>query len=137
MVKKTTTKKEQVQTAKVSTQSKVKKPIVKKNGSTAPATGKDLDLKIEMVNELLERGKKNGYMTYEEIIEFSEKNNLGESDTNDLLRRFEKEHVDVVMQEELEGGAAGLEEFGPEDEEFPAAHLKTKLESSLDLHGEL
>ena len=135
MVKKTTTKKEQVHTSKVSTQPKAKKAIVKKNGA-APAQGKDLDLKAEMVNELLERGKKNGYMTYEEIIEFSEKNNIGESETNDLLRRFEKEHVDIVMQEELEGGSAALEEFGTEEEEFPAVHLKTKLESSLDLHGE-
>ena len=57
-----------------------------------------------MINELLERGKKNGYMTYEEIIEFGEKNSLTEIETNDLLRRFEKEHVDVVMEEELEGG---------------------------------
>ena len=130
-------KKEQVRTSKVSTESKskAKKPLVKKNGS-APATGKDLDLKAEMINELLERGKKNGYMTYEEIIEFSEKNNIGESETNELLRRFEKEHVDIVMQEELEGGSTALEEFGPEEEEFPAVHLKTKLESSLDLHGE-
>ena len=137
MVKKTTTKKEQVQPTKVSTQtkSKVKKPIVKKINA-APATGKDLDLKAEMITELLERGKKNGYMTYEEIIEFSEKNSLGESDTNELLRRFEKEHVDIIMQEEIEGGSAGFEGFEHEEEEFPAVHLKSKLESSLDLHGD-
>jgi RNA polymerase sigma factor RpoD, C-terminal domain/RNA polymerase sigma factor, sigma-70 family len=137
MVKKTVTKKEQVYPTKVSTQakSKVKKPVVKNSGAV-PANGKDLDLKTEMINELLERGKKNGYMTYEEIIEFSEKNSIGEIETNDLLRRFEKEHVDVIMQEEVEGGSAALEEFGTEEEELPAVHLKTKLESSLDLHGE-
>jgi RNA polymerase primary sigma factor len=135
MVKKTTEKKEQVRTEKATAQTKGKKSIVKKS-SLVPANGKDLDLKAEMVNELLERGKKNGYMTYEEVIEFSEKNGLAESETNDLLRRFEKEHVDIVMQEELEGAAAGLEVFGAEEEEFPAVHLKTKLESSLDLHGE-
>lgn len=135
MIKKTTTKKEQVQTSKGGSQSKAKKPLVKKN-VLAPAGSKDLDLKTELVNELVERGKKNGYMTYEEIIEFGEKNNIGESETNDLLRRFEREHIDIVMQEEL-GGSASLEEFGAEEEDFPALHLKTKLESSLDLHGDL
>jgi len=135
MVKKTTIKKERVQTKKVGTPLKTKRPILKKNGQV-PATSKDLDLKAEMIAELTERGKKNGFMTYEEIIEFSEKNNLSEVETNDILRRLEKEHVDVIMQEELEGGGAGLDEYGVEEEEFPAAHLKDKLESSLDLHGE-
>jgi RNA polymerase primary sigma factor len=137
MVKKTTTKKEQAHSTKESAHAKsqVKKPLVKKN-NVAPAGNKDLDLKTEMTNELLERGKKSGYMTYEEVIEFSEKNNLTEIETNDLLRRLDKEHVDVVMQEEVEGEAAGIDEFGAEEEEFPSVHLKTKLESSLDLHGE-
>jgi RNA polymerase primary sigma factor len=135
MVKKTAIKKERVQTKKIGTQLKTKRPILKKNGQV-PASNKDLDLKAEMIAELTERGKKNGFMTYEEIIEFSEKNNLSESETNDILRCLEKEHVDVVMQEELEGGGTGLDEYDTE-EEYPEVYLKEKLESSLDLHGEL
>lgn len=109
----------------------------KKNAQAQIATTKELDLKNELMNEFIERGKKQGFLTYEEVIEFGEKNSLAEIEVNELLRRFDKEHIDVVMAEELETGQGSSEEFGLEEEEFSPANLKSKLESSLDLHGEL
>lgn len=128
MAKKTVSKKDQLQAKKtVAVRSSSKK------GTQSIGSDKELDLKGEMLNELVERGKKNGYMTYEEIIEFGEKNNFTEPETNDLLRRFEKEHIDVVMQEELEGGGGELG-FEAEEEDYSRVHLKSSLETSLDLH---
>jgi RNA polymerase primary sigma factor len=137
MVKKTSIKKGKTPTKNASEKMQPKRPpVLKKDGHIPAISNKDLDLRAEMITELTERGKKNGFMTYEEIIEFSEKNNLSETETNDLLRRLEKEHVDVVMQEELDGSGAGLDQYGMEEDELPAVQLKEKLESSLDWHGE-
>ncbi len=101
-----------------------------------PSSTGDLDLRTEMIQEFLERGRKHGYMTYEEVIEFGEKNNFTDIETNDLLKRFDKEHIDIVMQEELEEGRAGIDDFDVEDEEFSRTHIKTKFESSLELHSD-
>ena len=34
---------------------------------------------------------------------------LSEQETNEILRTLEKEHIDLIMQDELEGEAASLE----------------------------
>ncbi len=93
------------------------------------------DGRTELVTEFVERGKKNGYLTYEEIIEFCEKNGVSEHETNDLMRRLDKVHVDIVMQEELDGGQPGLDSLDS-DEDFSPLTIKSKLESSLDLSGD-
>ncbi len=88
-----------------------------------------------MIDELIEKGKRSGVITYEEVIEFSEKNHFLEAETNDLLRQIEREHIDLVMQEELDGEeGAGLGLDG--EEEASKAQIKAKLESSLDLQGD-
>ena len=92
------------------------------------------DVKKEVIEELLERGRKHNLLSYEEVIEFSDKNHMNEQETNELLRVIEKEHIELVMQDELDGDASGeLDAFAGEED--PArAHLKAKLETSLDLH---
>lgn len=93
------------------------------------------DLKKELVEELIEKGKRITFLTYEEVIEFSDKNHLTELETNEILRTLEKEHIDLVMQDEIEGERAPLEAL-EEDEEGGRAAVKSKLESSLDLQGD-
>src|SRR5579885_754627 len=89
------------------------------------------EAKKALVEELLETGKKNNILTYEEVIEFSEKNHLNEIETNSLLRQIEKEHIELVMQDELENSkTASLEEI-EKDEEAPRVKLKEAFESSL------
>lgn len=92
------------------------------------------DLKKELIEELVEKGKRANFLTYEEIIAFGDKNHLTEAEINDILRTLEKEHIDLIMQDELEG-EAGIEGL---DEETEGARLdaKTKLESSLDLQAD-
>ncbi len=105
------------------------------NATPAAAGSKELDLKADLITEFIEKGHKAGLLTYEEIIEFGERNALAEQETNDLLRRLEKEHVDVVMAEELESDD-NIEEFQHQEEELSPVDLKSRLESSLDLQGE-
>ena len=85
--------------------------------------------KQEVIIALVERGKKAGSLTYEEIIAFSDKNNFAERETEELLRVLEKEHVELVTQEELDSASNG----GDAEEPESSSHLniKAKLESSL------
>ncbi len=76
-----------------------KSKVIKKKESSGV---KKSETKVELLEDLLEKGKKNGVIAYEEVIEFGEKNQFTEQEVNDLLRLFEKEHIELVMQEELE-----------------------------------
>jgi RNA polymerase primary sigma factor len=92
------------------------------------------DLKKELIEELVEKGKRANFLTYEEIIAFGDKNHLVESEINEILKTLEKEHIDLIMQDELEGEASSLE--GLEETEGARLDVKTKLESSLDLQAD-
>lgn len=106
--------------------------VVKQKDSPLPAAKKtrELDLKKELISELVERGKKTGFLTFEEIIEFNDDNNLNDQEAEQLQSLFEKEHIELVSQEELEGAQAGLEEY--EGHEAP----KIKRHGGLDLEVE-
>jgi len=117
------------------------KPVKKATGAKEKepkSTGKppSVDLKKELVEELMERGRKIGFLTYEEVIEFSDRNHLVESETNDLLKQCEREHIDLIMQDELED--RGLNELTKleGEEEAGRGDIKAKIESSLDLQTE-
>lgn len=94
--------------------------------------GSNLDLKQDLVDELIDKGRKNGVITYEELIEFSDKNNLNEQETNDLIRHIEKENIELMMQEELEGDQDEMHAFD-HDDEHSSVNIKAKLSGSLDL----
>jgi RNA polymerase primary sigma factor len=106
----------------------VSKPHVKVEASK----GSNLDEKQELVDELVDKGRRNGILTYEELIEFGEKNNLNEQETNDLIRHIEKENIEFIMQEELQGNSDELDGFD-HDEEHSPLNIKAKISSSLDL----
>lgn len=114
--------------------------------SAAPKKGKEasvqltqqeLDLKKEHIEEFIEKGKKNNFLTYEEVIEFADKNHLLEAETNELLRSLERENVELITQEELEGAQESLNDFERDEALLRGSgDLKAKLETSLDYHGE-
>ena len=115
--------------------------IVKKSKVSAKkaekATSKDItlpltpELKKTRIEELLETGKKNNVLTYEEVIDFSEKNELSETETNALLRQIEKEHIELIMQEELELDKHEDIEAVEKEEEAPRVKLAENFETSL------
>ena len=59
------------------------------------------DLKNEFIEELVQKGKNSGIVAYEEIIEFSNKNDLGEQDIADIMKVLESKHIELVMEDEL------------------------------------
>lgn len=99
--------------------------------SVDPST--KLDVKKALIEPLIIKGKKLGYLTYEEIMEFSHKHQLSDQDTNGLMRIFDKENIDLLMQEELDANSHDLHDFEKDDEPLKSKNIKEKLESSLDL----
>ena len=111
--------------------------MTKKGKQTEKPKGRKvdgLDLTQELIDALVDRARRSGMLSYEELMEFCDRNHLSETDTNDLLRTLEKENIELVMQEELEPDVASLEGF--EKEEIAKPHLKAQLETSFDYVGE-
>jgi len=86
------------------TTSRQKKITATTSGTAYSAT---IDLNKELVEELLERGKRDGVLSYEEIIELGHKHHLSDKDTEELLKLFEKENIEMITQEEMEGSDLG------------------------------
>lgn len=128
-----TTKTAQKNAAKPAAEEKTKgKAPQKAHIKIEASKGSQLDLKQDLVDELVDKGRKNGILTYEELIEFGEKNNLNEQETNDLIRHIEKENIEFIMQEELEGNHDEIEGYD-QDEEHSPLNIQAKISSSLDL----
>lgn len=55
----------------------------------------------DIFNEIIERGKAVGSLSYEEVIALCAENNFSESESEKLLKRIEKENISLVMESEL------------------------------------
>ncbi|MBA3751337.1 RNA polymerase sigma factor RpoD [Candidatus Dependentiae bacterium] len=108
--------------------SKQKEPVIR--------TAEEHDLTQELLEALIEKGKRTGALSYEELMDFCERNAFNETEINDIIKVLEKEHVELVMQEELETeGSAELIDY-EQIEEKKQLHLKSHIETSLDYVGE-
>lgn len=58
--------------------------------------------KEALITDFLGRGKQAGVLTYEELMDFSEKHHLSEQETEQLLRQCDKDNIDLVTQEEID-----------------------------------
>ncbi|MBD3231728.1 RNA polymerase sigma factor RpoD [Candidatus Dependentiae bacterium] len=85
----------------------------------------------KQVDALIESGKNNGVLSFEEIIMFSKKHKLTEEEVNELLHLMEKENIDLISQEELESSIKELENISEEESTFDSkkeTDIKTSLE---------
>lgn len=123
------------ETLKASTPKKNQKAVVKEiqHEDENLDPNARFEVKKALVEPLIAKGKKLGYLTYEEIMEFSHKHQLSDQDTNNLMRIFDKENIELLMQEELDANAADLHDFEKDDEPLKSKNIKEKIESSLDL----
>lgn len=128
MIKKLNTIKNEPNVTKNSIKQK-SAPKTKKSEKNSPKKS-EFDVKRDLIEELLEKGRKNGVIAYEEIIEFSDKNNLSEQEADELLHNLEKENINLISQEELEGHLEA-NEIEKEEAISHQAKVKTTLESSL------
>ncbi len=105
-----------------------------------PVVGEALGVKSEfkkgLIEPLIAKGKKSGFLTYEEVMEFSHKFQLTDVETNNLMRVFDKEHIELLMQEELEANSPDIDGFEKDDEPLKGKNLKEKLENSLDIEAD-
>jgi RNA polymerase primary sigma factor len=96
---------------------------------TVKKTSTNVDLHKEIIEEFIEKCKLGGVLSYEELIAFSDKNNVTDTEVTDILRVLEKENVELITQEELETEDLKKDEF----EELEPSRLK--LKSKLDTFG--
>ncbi len=101
------------------------------------AAGADVDLKEESIEILIERGKETGSLCYEEIIAFNEEHNLNEKEANVLLKRLEKEHIELIMEDEIDSETAldSLDKDGSA-KKFDAIGTATFDDEAMDLLNE-
>jgi RNA polymerase primary sigma factor len=95
---------------------------------------RELDLKQELTEGLLDKGRRANVLTYEEVMDFAESNNFAEQEINDLLKTIERENIELVMHDELEAGA-DIEEFAQE-ETTAARKFTGDIESTFDFAEE-
>ncbi len=132
-------------TGNIASKSLVPKTAVKKVApkKTIPsvkvaATGskKDVDFKKELIDTLIEKGRESSTLSYEEVIAFNERNHLTEKETADLFKALEREHIELLMEEELHGHGSNLHDIEKDDLGTQAV-IKEKFASSIhseDLH---
>jgi len=114
MNKKVTDKKSRTLKKEPNVQQTLKKP----NASATPYE--------ELLHDFVEKAKKEGVITYEDVLEFSENNDLSDGETNAILKQLEKEQVELVGSELT----AEAEEGGiVTDEGSGDVRLKTKMDS--------
>lgn len=56
----------------------------------------------KQVSSLIEKGRSDGVITYEELVGFNQRHRLSEEDANELLRLLERENIDLISEDELE-----------------------------------
>lgn len=103
----------------------------KAKSKTGAKKGDGIDLTQELVEALIDKGRRAGMLGYEELMEFCDRNHLSDIETNDLLKQLEKENIELVMQEELEADASNLQDYEKE-EDASKLHIKSHLETSLE-----
>lgn len=79
----------------------------------------------DLIDILVEKGRQSGILTYEELLEFCDRNNFSEAETNEVIKLLDKENIELMMESELESGS----ELSYEKDENI---LKTNLSSTFE-----
>ncbi|MFH1831632.1 MAG: RNA polymerase sigma factor RpoD [bacterium] len=81
-----------------------------------PGSGISLKSIEKQVELLIEKGSREGVLTFDEVMSFSQRYNLNEEDLNELLQLLDKENIDLITQEEHETAPHVISDFvGDED----------------------
>ena len=108
----------------------IKKTISSPAKEDPKATLKEIE---KQVNDLVEKGIRDGTLTYEELAQFTQKHSLPEEETTSLISILEQESVDLVSAETLdkEVGKYKASISGDDEQEVFAAQSE-RLKSSID-----
>jgi len=115
---------------------KTKKDLDVKAKKTSPVSPKNKSLSWkDELDDYLEKGRKTRVFSYEEIMEFCDRNKLPEKEIAEVLRLFEKENIDLVMHDEIEG-VADVDDFEKEDKADTTPAFKAAAVNSLEDHDD-
>ena len=86
----------------------------------------------------VEKAKLAGTLTYDDVIEFSTEHQLGEKETELLLRTLEKEHIELITQDEADASRNSFDEYDQEDSVDHIKKMREPLEvtSGIEPEGE-
>lgn len=87
----------------------------------------------KQVDSLVDRGRSNGVLSFEELAQFGNKHRLSEEDANELFQLLEKENIDLIAQEDMDSFAQSFQSFDGDDSvsgRFDG--LKQDLSSSIE-----
>lgn len=101
---------------------------------TATTKEEEPQLPEELIEGLLDKGKKVGLLTYEEVIAFGERNQIPENELNDIFKTIDKENIELVMQAELDSDAELVPFETDEAEKRPP--LRTHIVETLEFGEE-
>jgi len=82
-----------------------------------------------LIKKIVEDSQKQRYVTYESIMDLSDKYKFNEEETNQVLKELEKKNVELILQEELTGSSSIIqdEDFIESTDEKEPAKIATKL----------
>jgi len=86
-----------------------------------------LNLQQELIDSLVEKAKKAGVLSYEELIDFCDKNGIPENEMSDIIKTLEKDNVELVMHEELEMKEGVFNDFEKDED-----NINTRRANPLD-----
>ncbi|MDQ5890282.1 MAG: polymerase primary sigma factor [Candidatus Dependentiae bacterium] len=84
----------------------------------------------DQFDTLVQKGRVEGMLTYEELAAFAQKHTMTEEEYSDILRILEKENIDLISQEDLLADIS-VEDFLKEDEASFIPNKPTNISSSL------
>lgn len=114
-----------------------KAPAAKPKKAVAPkkdAKPKTATEKNEILENIVEKARRSGALTYEELIDLSQQYQLIDKETNELLKRLEKEGIELIMESEIAGDST-LDDYQKDEESVSGGTIKTKIERSIDFDG--
>jgi len=80
---------------------------------------------------LLEKGRSEGVLAYEDVASFIQKNKLSEDAATEFLHMLDKENIDLITQKELDAGGE-LDSTDKDDGPVSFDALKARFESVLE-----
>ncbi|MFA6263040.1 MAG: RNA polymerase sigma factor RpoD [Candidatus Babeliales bacterium] len=87
----------------------------------------------KQVAALIDKGRSEGVITYEELVGFNQRHKLSEEDANDLVRILERENIDLILQDELESSPKELEGLIAGEISTPTAEaISPDIENTLE-----
>ena len=90
-------------------------PVVTENNEEQ-LEGAEGDIHRVLIKSFLEKARRTGVVTYEEVMEFAQKHEFNSTETKNLLTVLEKENFDLIMEEELDASIGDIDKMRKDED---------------------